>query len=180
MKLEDFDYTLPEELIAQTPLDKRDSCRLMVLDKKRNTIEHHYFCDVINYLNPGDCLVLNDSRVIPARLFGIKEGTGARIELLLIRRIEGDKWECLLKPAKRLHEGDTVVFAGSADLSDVESRVSVRSNTDLDGGERAFKAHILGIYDEANATRLVEFEYEGKFMERKKATGRITRLYTAA
>ena len=98
MRIEEFDYELPEELIAQTPASKRDSCRLMVLDRAKGTVEHRHFYDIFDYVNPGDCLVLNDSRVIPARMHGIKEGTGARIELLLIKRIEGDRWECMVRP----------------------------------------------------------------------------------
>ena len=147
MRIEDFDYVLPEELIAQTPLAERDKCRLMVLDRAKGTVEHRHFYDILNYVNPGDCLVLNDSRVIPARLYGTKEGTGAHIELLLIKRIEGDKWECMVRPGKRLHEGNTVILA--------------------DG----FKAHMLGIHDADNGTRLVEFEYNGIFMERLEEIG---------
>ena len=147
MRIEDFDYELPEELIAQTPLDKRDSCRLMVLDRAKGTVEHRHFYDILEYLNQGDCLVLNDSRVIPARMYGIKEGTGAHVELLLIKRIEGDRWECMVRPGKRLHEGNVVVFTDD------------------------FKARILGIYDENNGTRLVEFEYDGIFMERLEEIG---------
>ena len=147
MKLDDFDYYLPEELIAQSPLEQRDGCRLMVLDRREKTVEHRHFYDILDYLDPGDCLVLNDSRVIPARLYGIKEGTGAHIELLLIKRIKGDRWECMVRPGKRLHEGNTVLLA--------------------DG----FKAHILGIHDADNGTRLVEFEYEGIFMERLEEIG---------
>lgn len=147
MRLDDFDYELPEELIAQSPLEQRDGCRLMVLDRVKKTVEHRHFYDILNYVNPGDCLVLNDSRVIPARLFGTKEGTGAHIELLLIKRIEGDRWECMVRPGKRLHEGNTVLLGDD------------------------FRAHILGIHDEANGTRLVEFEYEGIFMERLEEIG---------
>ena len=115
MRIDDFDYELPEELIAQVPLEQRDSCRLMVLDRSKKTVEHRHFYDILDYVNPGDCLVLNDSRVIPARMYGIKEGTGAHIELLLIKRIEGDNWECMVRPGKRLHEGDTVILAGVTD-----------------------------------------------------------------
>ena len=149
MRIDEFDYELPKELIAQTPAEQRDSCRMMVLDRKTGAIEHRHFYDVLDYLNEGDCLVLNDSRVIPARMYGIKESTGAHIELLLIKRIEGDRWESLVKPGKRLRPGDTVV------LDD----------------KRLFKAHILGTYDENNGTRLIEFEYEGIFMERLEEIG---------
>ena len=104
MKLEDFDYHLPEELIAQTPAQQRDSCRLMVLNREKNSIEHRHFHDILDYLKPGDCMVLNDSRVIPARLFGRKAVTGAHIEFLLIKRLEGDVWETMVRPGKRLKE----------------------------------------------------------------------------
>ena len=145
MRIEDFDYELPEELIAQTPMQQRDKCRLMVLDKERRTVEHRHFYDILNYVNPGDCLVLNDSRVIPARMYGTKESTGAHIEMLLIKRIEGDRWECMVRPGKRLHDGDTVLFEG-------------RTGTVL-------RAEILGYHDPENGTRLVEFSYDGIFME---------------
>ncbi len=147
MRIDEFDYELPEELIAQTPLEKRDECKLMVLDRKKKTIEHKSFFNILEYLNLGDCLILNDSRVIPARMYGIKAGTGAHIELLLIKRIEGDKWECMVRPGKRLHEGDKVLLAEN------------------------FEAHVLGIHDENNGTRLIEFVYDGIFMERLEEIG---------
>ena len=100
MKLTDFYYDLPQELIAQDPLLKRSESRLMVLDRKDNTIEHKHFYDVIDYLNPGDCLVINDTRVLPARLMGVKEDTGASIEVLLLKRKDDRTWETLVKPAK--------------------------------------------------------------------------------
>lgn len=112
MKVEDFDYYLPEELIAQTPLVKRDESRLLVLDKETGEVEHKKFYDIIDYLNPGDTLVLNDTKVLPARLIGTKEETGAVIEILLLKNIEGDKWECLVKPARRIKEGTIVSFGG--------------------------------------------------------------------
>ena len=96
MKLTDFYYDLPQELIAQDPLLKRSESRLMVLDRKDNTIEHKHFYDVIDYLNPGDCLVINDTRVLPARLMGVKEDTGASIEVLLLKRKDDRTWDCLL------------------------------------------------------------------------------------
>ena len=145
MRIEDFDYELPEELIAQTPMEQRDKCRLMVLDREHKTVEHRHFYDILNYVNSGDCLVLNDSRVIPARMYGTKESTGAHIEMLLIKRIEGDRWECMVRPGKRLHDGDTVLFEG-------------RTGTVL-------RAEILGYHDPENGTRLVEFSYNGIFME---------------
>ena len=171
MRLEDFDYMLPEELIAQTPLDKRDECRLMVLDRKTKSIEHRHFYDILDYVNPGDCLVLNDSRVIPARMYGIKEGTGAHIELLLIKRIDGDKWECMLRPGKRLHEGDTVILAGRTETVPSGEEMHESGYTLVNGIEQSFKAHILGMHDENNGTRLVEFEYDGIFMERLEEIG---------
>lgn len=112
MKVEDFDYYLPEELIAQTPLVKRDESRLLVLDKETGEVEHKKFYDIIDYLSPGDTLVLNDTKVLPARLIGTKEETGAVIEILLLKNIEGDKWECLVKPARRIKEGTIVSFGG--------------------------------------------------------------------
>ena len=145
MRIEDFDYELPEELIAQTPMEQRDKCRLMVLDREHKTVEHRHFYDILNYVNQGDCLVLNDSRVIPARMYGTKESTGAHIEMLLIKRIEGDRWECMVRPGKRLHDGDTVLFEG-------------RTGTVL-------RAEIFGYHDPENGTRLVEFSYDGIFME---------------
>ena len=101
MKLTDFYYDLPQELIAQDPLLKRSESRLMVLDRKDNTIEHKHFYDVIDYLNPGDCLVINDTRVLPARLMGVKEDTGASIEVLLLKRKDDCTWETLVKPGKK-------------------------------------------------------------------------------
>ena len=102
MRTEEFYYELPEELIAQKPVKERESCRLMVLDRERNTIEHRHFYDITDYLNEGDCLVLNDSKVIPARLYGVKSETGARIEFLLIKRIGDDEWETMVRPGRRL------------------------------------------------------------------------------
>ncbi|MBO5475495.1 MAG: tRNA preQ1(34) S-adenosylmethionine ribosyltransferase-isomerase QueA [Bacilli bacterium] len=110
MKTEDFDYYLPEELIAQHPLINRSSSRLMVVHKKSGLIEHRHFTDIIDYLNKGDALVINDSRVIPARLIGEKEETKAVIEILLLKNIKEDIWECLSKPQKRLHVGTIVTF----------------------------------------------------------------------
>lgn len=110
MKTDDFDYNLPEELIAQVPLKDRSSSRLMVLHKKTGEIEHRHFKDIVEYLNPGDALVINDSKVIPARLIGEKEDTHAVIELLLLKNLEGDTWECLSKPQKRLHVGSIITF----------------------------------------------------------------------
>lgn len=147
MKIEEFDYELPEELIAQQPSARRDMCRLMVTDREKGTIEHRHFYDVLEYLNPGDCLVMNNSKVLPARLFGEKEGTGAKVEFLLIRRMEGDVWETMVKPGKRLKPGDRVSF-----------------------GEN-FGAEILD-YGE-DGTRIVDFHYKGIFMERLEELGKM-------
>lgn len=143
MHINDFDYKLPEELIAQKPQKDRDKCRLMVLRRSDNSIEHRHFFDILEYLKEGDCLLLNDSKVIPARLYGIKEGTGARVEFLLIKRIEGDTWETMVRPGKRLKPGDSVVFS------------------DEDG--KKLRAVILD-YGE-DGTRIVKMEYDGILME---------------
>lgn len=140
MNVSDFDYYLPEELIAQKPTEQRDACRLLVMHKDTGIIEHRRFSDILEYLKPGDCIVFNDSRVIPARIYGVKEATGAKIEFLLSKRIEGDIWETLVRPGRRLHEGDVVSF--------------------YDG---ELKATILGNSD--SGTRLVKFDYEGVFLE---------------
>jgi len=110
MKVEDFDYELPEELIAQTPLKQRDASRLLVLDRKTGEVEHKHFYDIVDYLEKGDTLVLNDSKVLPARLIGVKEETNAVIEILLLKNIEKDIWECLAKPARRIKVGTIVSF----------------------------------------------------------------------
>ena len=115
MNTDDFDYELPEELIAQTPLKVRDSSRLLVLDKKTGSVEHKHFTDIIDYLEVGDTLVLNDTKVLPARLIGVKESTGAVIEILLLKNINDDNWECLVKPARRVKVGDIVSF-GNGEL----------------------------------------------------------------
>ena len=110
MKTSDFDFYLPEELIAQHPLEKRDYSRLMVLDKATGEIEHKHFYDVLDYLNEGDTLVLNNTRVMPARIFGHREGKQEIIEFLLLRQIEGDKWETLVKPGKKAKIGTKIIF----------------------------------------------------------------------
>lgn len=147
MKIDEFDYELPKELIAQKPSEKRDVCRMMVLDRQKETIEHKHFYDCLDYLHPGDCLVLNNSKVLPARLFGEKEGTGAKVEFLLIKRMEGDRWETMVKPGKRLKPGDSVTFGDH------------------------FKAEILDYGPDG--TRIVEFKYEGIFMERLEELGKM-------
>ena len=140
MKLEEFDYNLPEELIAQTPIKQRDASRLMVLDKKNGELVHKHFYDIIDYLNPGDTLVLNDTKVLPARLIGEKVSTKAVIEVLLLKNKEGDTWECLVKPARRIHVGDVVSFGdGLLKLTCTEVK---------DEGIRVFNASYEGIFYE--------------------------------
>ena len=139
MKVSEFNYNLPEELIAQTPLEKRDESRLMILDRKKETIEHKKFKDIIEYLEPGDVLVRNNTKVIPARLYG-KKTTGANVEFLLLNNIEGDIWECIVRPGNKLHVGTRVIF-----------------------GDGLLKADILDIMP--GGTRKVEFHYEGIFNE---------------
>ena len=125
MKVTEFDYELPEELIAQTPIEKRDESRLMVLNRKNNTIEHKTFKDIIDYLEPGDCLVRNNTKVIPARIYGKKE-TGANIEFLLLNNIEGDIWETIVRPGNKLHIGTKVIFGDG--LLTAEIRHNARRN----------------------------------------------------
>ena len=140
MNVLDFDYNLPEELIAQTPIKKRDTSRLMVLDKETGEICHKHFYDIIDYLNPGDTLVLNDTKVLPARLIGEKEETKAVIEVLLLKDKNSDTWEALVKPARRIHIGDVVSFGnGLLRLTCVEVK---------DEGIRVFKAGYDGIFYE--------------------------------
>lgn len=160
MHINDFDYELPKELIAQTPAEKRDFSRLMVVDRATGEVEHKHFYDILDYLGPGDCLVLNNSKVLPARLFGVKEGTGAKVEFLLTKRIEGDTWETMVRPGKRLKVGDAVNFAGSG------------SGSDSDGQEdKLFRAVVKDYGDDG--TRIVEFEYDGIFLERLEELGQM-------
>ena len=140
MQLSDFYYELPEELIAQDPLLKRSDSRLMVIDRKTGDIEHKHFTDVINYLNPGDCLVINDTKVIPARLIGIKEDTGASIEVLLLKRKDDKTWETLVKPGKKARPGARISF-----------------------GDGKLVGEVKDIVEEGN--RLIEFTYDGIFEE---------------
>ena len=140
MKLSDFNYELPQELIAQDPLLKRSDSRLMVLNRATGGIEHRHFSDVIEYLNPGDCLVINDTKVIPARLIGVKEDTGASIEVLLLKRHDDKVWETLVKPGKKCKPGQRLSFGGGL-----------------------LKAEVLETVEEGN--RLIRFEYEGIFEE---------------
>ena len=139
MKVSDFKYDLPEELIAQTPIKQRDHSKLMVLNREKQTIEHKIFKDIIDYLEPGDVLVRNNTKVLPARLYGKKE-TGANVEFLLLNNIEGDIWECIVRPGNKLHVGTKVIF-----------------------GEGLLKANILEVMP--GGTRKVQFEYQGIFNE---------------
>ena len=140
LKTSDFYFDLPEELIAQDPLEDRSSSRLLMLNKETGKTEHHIFKNVIDYLNPGDCLVLNNTKVIPARLLGVKEDTGAAVEVLLLKRHEGDVWETLVKPGKKCRPGARLSF-----------------------GDGILKAEVLEVVEEGN--RLIHFEYEGIWEE---------------
>ena len=140
MKVKDFYFDLPKELIAQHPLEKRDESRLMVLNKKSGEVEHKVFKDIVDYLNQGDCLVLNDTRVMPARLYGTKEGSGGKMEFLLLNRHEDDIWETLVKPGKRGKVGAKFVF-GNGELKAEVVEV-------LENGNRKVKFHYEGIFEE--------------------------------
>ena len=140
MDVKDFDYDLPEELIAQDPLEDRSSSRLMVLDKKTGEVSHHIFKEIIKYLRPGDCLVLNNTKVIPARLYGVKEGTMAKIEILLLKRKQNDVWETLVKPGKKAKPGTKIIF-----------------------GDGILTGEVIDVVDDGN--RLIRFSYDGIFEE---------------
>ena len=137
MKTDDFDFDLPEELIAQTPLERRDASKLLVLDKTTGEISHRHFTDVIDYMEKGDTLVLNDTKVMPARLYGVKEETGAVIEVLLLKDEGNNVWECLTKPAKRIKEGTIVSFG--------DGKLKAKCMEVLDEGIRKFKLEYKGI-----------------------------------
>lgn len=147
MKTRDFWYALPEELIAQTPLENRDTSRLMVLNKDTGAVEHKHFFDIVDYLQPGDCLVMNDSRVLPARLLGHRP-TGGAVEILLLRDLGNKRWECLAKPGRKLQGGQQVIF-GNGELT----------------------ATVLDVCDDGN--RIVEFHYEGIFLEVLESLGKM-------
>lgn len=140
LRKEDFYFDLPEELIAQDPLEDRSSSRLLVLDKETGEAEHHIFKDIVGYLHPGDCLVINDTKVIPARLIGEREGTGAKVEVLLLKRNENDIWETLVKPGRKAKPGTKLVF-----------------------GNGLLHAEVLEVVEEGN--RMIQFHYEGIFEE---------------
>ena len=147
MKTSDFYYDLPQELIAQTPLERRDGSRLMVMDKATGALQHRHFFDIVDYLRPGDCLVMNDSRVIPARLLGHRP-TGGAAELLLLRDKGDGVWECLARPGRKLHEGTEVIF-----------------------GDGALTATVKTVLE--NGNRLVQFHYEGIFLEILERLGKM-------
>ena len=147
LKTRDFWYDLPEELIAQTPLEQRDTSRLLVLDRETGAVSHKHFYDILEYLKPGDCLVMNDSRVLPARLLG-QRPTGGAVELLLLKDLGNKKWECLAKPGRKLREGQEVMF-GNGELT----------------------ATILEVKDDGN--RVVEFHFEGIFLEVLERLGKM-------
>ena len=147
MKTSDFWYDLPEELIAQTPLQQRDSSRLLVLDKESGAITHRHFYDILDYLQPGDCLVMNDSRVLPARLLGHRP-TGGAVEVLLLRDLGDKKWECLCKPGKKMQVGNQVIF-GNGELT----------------------ATVVEVQETGN--RVIEFHYEGIFLEVLERLGKM-------
>lgn len=130
MKVSDFNYELPKELIAQAPIKCRDESRLMVLDKNNNTIEHKTFKNIIEYLEPGDCLVRNNTKVIPARLYGIKEETGAHVEFLLLKRLEGDIWEVMVRPGKKLRPGTKVIFGEGLFETDSKTTRNIEKNNE--------------------------------------------------
>ena len=140
MNVRDFYFDLPQELIAQDPLEDRSASRLLVLDKHTGEMEHRHFKDILDYLKKGDCLVINDTKVIPARLFGVKEGTEAKIEILLLKRRENDIWETLVKPGKKAKVGTVISF-----------------------GEGLLKGTVIDVVEEGN--RLIQFSYEGIFEE---------------
>ena len=140
LKKSDFYFDLPQELIAQDPLEDRSASRLLVLDKESGEISHHIFKEIVDYLNPGDCLVLNNTKVIPARLSGEREGTGAHIEVLLLKRKEADVWETLVKPGKKCRPGTKLVFGGGLLRAEVLETV--------EEGNRLIKFYYDGIWEE--------------------------------
>ena len=147
MKTHDFWYNLPEELIAQTPLERRDGSRLLVLDRESGAMEHRHFYDIADYLNPGDCLVMNDSRVLPARLLG-RRPTGGAVEVLLLRDLGGGAWECLVKPGRKMQVGQDVEF-----------------------GDGALTATVAQVRPDGN--RVVQFHYQGIFLEILERLGKM-------
>ena len=148
MKTSDFYYELPEELIAQTPIEPRDSSRMMVLNRSTGEIEHRHFYDILDYLNEGDCLILNDSRVLPARIYGVKEGTGAHVEFLLLKNLGEKRWETLTKPGRKAQIGTSFLF-----------------------GDGLMRCTVADVTEEGN--RIVDFECEGSFYENLDKLGQM-------
>ena len=148
MKTSDFYYDLPEELIAQTPVEPRDHSRLLVMDRKTGELQHRHFYDILDYLNEGDCLIMNDSRVLPARIFGIKNGTGANVEFLLLKNLSGKTWECLTKPGKKAKIGTKFIF-----------------------GDGIMSCTVKDVTEDGN--RIVDFECEGSFYENLDKLGQM-------
>ena len=150
MKVSDFNYDLPKELIAQVPIKNRDESRLMILDRKNKTIEDKIFKDIIDYLEPGDCLVRNNTKVIPARLYGVKEETGAHIEFLLLNRIDGDIWEVMVRPGRRLMPGTKVIFGEGVLEQKENQKILLRAEIleKLENGNRKVKFECDGIFNE--------------------------------
>ncbi len=140
MKVSDFNYELPQELIAQFPIEKRDESRLMILNRKEQTIEHKIFKDIIDYLKPGDCLVRNNTKVIPARLYGVKEETGANVEFLLLNQIENNIWEVMVRPGRRLRIGTKVSFG--------DGILKAKILEEMPGGNRKVEFYYTGIFNE--------------------------------
>ena len=175
MHINDFDYNLPEELIAQFPADKRDHSKLMVVDRSTGSVEHRHFYDILEYLKAGDCLVLNNSRVIPARIFGVKAATGARVEFLLIKRKDGDRWETMVRPGKKIKKGDVILFGIDADryISECDHKGGNMKSPVMQEIEEAapLKAEVLDYGDDG--TRIVEFSYKGIFLEILEELGKM-------
>lgn len=168
MRTDDFDYDLPEHLIAQTPLDRRDNSKLLILNKETGEIEHKHFYDIIDLLDENDVLVLNDTKVIPARVYGIKEGTDAHIEILMLKETKKDEWECLVKPAKRVKVGTKVIF-GNHDIE------AICTSEGLEG-IRTFKLNYVGIFYEV-LDRLGEMPLPPYIHEKLKDQNRYQTVY---
>ena len=168
MKTDDFDFSLPAELIAQTPLEKRDTSKLLVLDKETGEIEHRNFFDILDYLEKGDTLVLNDTKVLPARLYGIKKETGAHIEILMLKEINKDEWECLSKPAKRVNAGDVISFG--------EGLLNAKCIMVKEEGIRVFKLEYSGILYEV-LDKLGEMPLPPYIHEKLKDKNRYQTVY---
>ncbi len=179
MNIQEFDYNLPKELIAQSPLDRRDVSKLMVINKESGKITHEHFYDIVKYIQPGDCIVMNNSKVIPARLLGKKRATGANIEFLLVKRVDGDVWEVLIRNAKRLPIGSHVDF--ECDKMHIQSNVGNSEDSIINHGsslhqeqpntEVILTAEIVGLGDDGS--RHVKFSYDGDFLEILENIGRI-------